>query len=133
MVVKAVKGMKSGKAPGPSGLVIEMIHTSREACLELMTDLINVIITFQTVPCDWNESYILNLFKGKGCALDRGLKLTELLSKILERVLDHLIREVVDIDSIQFGFMPGRGTTDAICIARQLQEKHLAKIFIRYC
>ena len=30
------------------------------------------------------------------------------------------------IDSIQFGFMPGRGTTYAIFIVRQLQEKYLA-------
>ena len=46
---------------------------------------------------------------------------------IIERVLDSMIRSQVDIDSMQFGFMSGRDTTDAIFIIRQLQEKHLGK------
>ena len=45
-----------------------------------------------------------------------------------ERVMEGIIRERVFIDDdMQFGFMPRRGTTDAIFILRQLQEKHLAK------
>ena len=40
--------------------------------------------------------------------------------------MDGLIRQVVSIDDFQFGFVPGRGTTDAIFIVRQLQEKYLA-------
>ena len=31
------------------------------------------------------------------------------------------------IDSVQFGFMAGKSTTDAIFIVRQLQEKYLAR------
>ena len=31
------------------------------------------------------------------------------------------------IDTMQFGFMPGKGATDAIFIMRQVQEKHQAK------
>ena len=46
--------------------------------------------------------------------------------KILERIGDGLIRQVVSIDDSQFGFVPGRGTTDAIFVVRQLQEKYLA-------
>ena len=37
------------------------------------------------------------------------------------------MRKIVQIDSMQFGFMAGRGTTDANFIVRQLQEKYLAK------
>ena len=36
-------------------------------------------------------------------------------------------RKIVKIDNMQFGFMAGTGTTDAIFIVRQLQEKYLAK------
>ena len=46
--------------------------------------------------------------------------------KILERIVDGLIRQLVSINDSQFGFFPGRGTTDAISIVRQLQGKYLA-------
>ena len=45
--------------------------------------------------------------------------------KMLEHVEEGLIRPKVEIDEMQCGFMLGCGTTDAIFIARQLQEKHL--------
>ena len=44
-----------------------------------------------------------------------------------ERVWDNRLRMVVNINKLQFGFMPGRGTTDAIFIVRQVQEKYLGK------
>ena len=46
--------------------------------------------------------------------------------KVLERIVDGLIRQLVPIDDSQFGFVPGGGTTDAIFVVRQLQEKYLA-------
>ena len=39
-------------------------------------------------------------------------------------VPEPLIRQVVTIDESQFGFVPGRGTTDAIFFIRQLQEEY---------
>ena len=33
----------------------------------------------------------------------------------------------VNIDAMQCGFMPGKGTTDAIFMVHQMQEKHMAK------
>ena len=40
--------------------------------------------------------------------------------------MDGLIRQVVLTYDFQIGFVPGRGTTDAIFVVRQLQEKYLA-------
>ena len=45
--------------------------------------------------------------------------------KMLEHVEEGFIRQRVEIDEMQCGFMLGCGTTDAIFIVRQLQEKHL--------
>ena len=45
--------------------------------------------------------------------------------KMLEHVEEGLIRHRVEIDEMQCGFMLECGTTDAIFIVRQLQEKQL--------
>lgn len=45
--------------------------------------------------------------------------------KVMERVLEDIIRERVNIDEMQIGFMPGTGTTTAIFIVRQLQDMYL--------
>ena len=94
-------------------------------------NLVNQVIADGVIPSDGELSTIINCYKGKGDALERGnyrgLKLTDHILKTLERVVEKLLREQVQIDEMQFGFMPGRGTIDAIFILRQLQEKYLAK------
>ena len=96
----------------------------------MIHDLAAAIIPDGKVPSDWEQSFIVCLYKSKGDVLERGnyrgLKLTEQVMKDLERVVDGLIRQLVSVDNSQFGFISGRGTTDAIFVARQLQEKYLA-------
>ena len=43
--------------------------------------------------------------------------------KILERLFEKRIRALVEVDDMQFGFMPGRETTDAHFIVRRMQDK----------
>jgi len=47
--------------------------------------------------------------------------------KVVERIFKDRIRQHIDMDDMQFGFMKGTGTTDAIFIVRQIQEKFRAK------
>ena len=108
-----------------------MLKSVPDMFCKIIADLMNAIIREGKVPVDWSDSIIVSLFKGKGDALDwnnyRGLKLTDNVLKLIERVVENIIRETVNIDEVQFGFCPGRGTSDAIFILRQLQEKYLAK------
>ena len=64
----------------------------------MISDLATAIIRDGKVPTDWEQSFIVCLDKGKGDALDwgnyRGLKLTMQAMKILERIVDGLIRQV---------------------------------------
>ena len=123
--------MKAGKALGPSGIVVEMIREASDIGASMIRDLAVAIILDGKVPSDWEQFHCLPL-QGKrgriGKGNYRGLKLTEQVMKILERTVDGLIRQLVSIDDSQFGFkfIPGRGTTDAIFVVRQLQEKYLA-------
>jgi len=55
------------------------------------------------------------------------IKLLERATKVVERIFEHRIRQQIDIDDMQFGFMKGKGTTDTIFIVRQMQEKFRAK------
>ena len=98
--------------------------------VSMIHDPAAAIICDGKIPSDWEQSFIVCLCKGKGDALERGnycsLKLTEQVMKVLERIVDGLIRQLVSINDSQFGFFHGRGTIDAIFVVRQLQEKYLA-------
>ena len=76
-------------------------------------------------------SIIINCFKAIGDAVERGnfrgLKLLDHLMKVVERVIEKYMREAVNIDDMQFGFMPGKGTMDAIFITCIMQERFLVK------
>ena len=123
MVKKAISKMSSGKAAGPSGVVVEMFRAAGDTGATMIRDLAIAIIRDGKAPADWEQSFIVCLNKGKVNALGRGTEIETM--KVIERIADSLIRQVVTIDESQFGFVPGRGTTDAIFVVRQLQEKNL--------
>ena len=96
-----------------------------------MTDLIDNIIKECCIPDDWRKSILVPVYKWRGdplvCGSYRAIKLLEQPMKVLVRVLEKRIRCQVLIDNMQFGFMPIKGTTDAIFIMRQVHEKHQVK------
>ena len=72
---------------------------------------------------------LVPMFKEEGDPLNsnscRGKKMLEHAFKLYEKILDGCLREVVYTDKMQYGFMSGRGTVDAV--PRRLTEKFRAE------
>ena len=77
----------------------------------MITDPVNQIIVEGVTQAEWKCSTIMNCYKGKSDYLQRGnyggLKLTDQILKISKKIMAKLIRQQVDIDEMQFEFMPG--------------------------
>ena len=75
---------------------------------------------------EWKTSVIVPIFKRKSdvmsCGSYRGVKLLQHAMKIVERVLEKRIRTLVNLNEMQFGFMPGKGTMDAIFIVEECRR-----------
>ena len=65
MVKKAILQMKAGKASGPSGIVVEMIRAAGNMGAFMICDLVAAIIHDGKVPSDWEQSFVVCLYKGK--------------------------------------------------------------------
>ena len=83
----------------------------------------------EQMPEEWKKSEFVPIYKQKGdpleCGNFRGIKLLEHGMKMFEKNLERRLRKLIAVNNMQFGFSPGKGTTDAVFIIQQLQEKHL--------
>ena len=130
-IVEVIQKMKSGKATVPSEVSVEMIVANGKIGVKVMMKLCQRVLDGRGMPDEWKTSVVLLIFKGKGdvmsCRSYRGVKLLEHAMKIVERVLKRRIRTLVNLNEMQFRFMPGKGTVDAIFIVRRMQEEYQKK------
>ena len=127
-VRKSMQGMKNNKALGPDDIPVEVWKCLGEPAVEFLACLFNRILVGEPMPEEWWQSTIVPIYKNKGdaqqCGNYRGIKLTSHTMKIWERVIEARLRKDVEIGEQQYGFMPGRSTTDAIFGLRILAEKY---------
>ena len=101
--------MKKGKAAGCSGVSADMIKILEESGVDTMVDIIGTVWE-EEMPEDWKQSEIVSIYKQKSdpleCGNYRGIKLLEHGMKILEKIIEGRLRKTVDVDPMQFGFMP---------------------------
>jgi hypothetical protein len=130
-VAIALNHMKMGKSGGESEVTTELLKAGGQIAVEYLTKLFNQIWSEHKLPEDWTKSLIVPIYKRKGdtliCANYRPIKLVEHPMKILEKVIMARLKNLIDIDEMQRGFVAGRSTMDAIFLVRQIQEKFLEK------
>ena len=103
-----------------------MVVTSGEIGVKVMMELFQRVSDGRGMPDEWKTTVIVPIFKGKGdvmsCGSYRGVKMLQHAVKIVEKVLDRRIQILINLNKMQFQFVPGKGTVDAIFIVRRLQE-----------
>ena len=123
-----LKGMKSGKAVGADEIPAEAWKYIGNFGIKILCKLFNNSMDTEQMPSAWRQSILIPIFKGKGdiqeCKNYRGIKLLSHTFKIWERDVDRMMRQCTNIHESQFGFIPGRSTTDAIFILKQTIDKH---------
>lgn len=119
-VLGTIKGLKSGKSPGPDGFTSTYYKTFQDILVAPLTRALNSLSSPRQVPTDFLSAHITVIHKnGKDPAecpsyspislLNLDLKL---LSKILANRLKPLLSSLIGPD--QVGFMPGREARDNI-------------------
>ena len=123
-----MKRMKNGKAVGPDDIPVEVWKCLGEIALEFLAKLYNRTMERERMPEEWRDSILIPIFKNKGdvqsCSNYRGIKLISHSMKLWERVVERRLRSKLTFSEQQYGFMPGKSTTDALFALRVLMEKY---------
>jgi len=127
-VKNAIKQLKNRKSPGIDGITTEIIKAGGNMMIKALTILFNKIIISEKTPDDWSKMIITPIHKKSDKLKPENYRAIALLSipgKIFCKIMIHRCSQIFEesINESQFGFRPGRGTTDAIFVARQIIEK----------
>ena len=124
----AVKQLRNNKSPGcdeiPAGIFKAL---GDNVCIHLK-DLFDRILETGTVPQDFSDALLVNLYKNKGNASDcgnyRGIALLSVDGKVLTKAMANRLTSVLEkiLPEAQSGFRPNRGTSDAIFPLGQLEK-----------
>ena len=80
------------------------------------------------MPEEWRRSMLIPIYKNKGdaqcCGNYRETKLMIHTMKVWERIIEARLGDRVEISKQQYGFMPGKGTTNSMFALRMLMEKY---------
>ena len=109
----ALKRMKKGTAVGPDELPVEVCKCMGEIGIKFLTRLFQKLLVSERMPEEWTRSVLIPIHKNKGdaqcCGNYRGIKLMSHTMKVWERIIEARLRDNVEINKQQYGFMIIKG------------------------
>ena len=74
-----------------------------------MMELCQCVLDGKEMPDEWKTSVMVSIFKGKGDVMSSGsYRRVKLLEQAMKRVLESRIRTLVNLNEMQFGYVPGK-------------------------
>jgi hypothetical protein len=113
-VLRAIKRLKFGKAPGPNGIPNRVLRHLPKRAITYLTKAFNATLRRQYFPPVWKHASVLPILKpGKDPTLPsscRPISLLDTAGKLFEKILlSRVLREVNESGLLrdeQFGFRP---------------------------
>jgi hypothetical protein len=127
------KGLKMRKAADLQGWKYEMIKEAGDDLDESMLKMLNNVVCSYIVPTQWEEVLINSIYKGKGdresMEYKRGLFLTNIVSKVAERILKNRNKPTIDgsLTPFQCGGVRNRGIGDNLFVFNSIIEEFRKK------
>ena len=116
--------MPQNKAPVPDNIFTEMLVASWEAGLTKLTRLTNMMYQECCFPENMNNSIFITLPKVCGTAKCEKHRTISLMSHVIKLVM----RVLMNRHRVQYGFLPDRGTRNAIFVLRRLLERSIQQL-----
>lgn len=126
-IQKLLKTMKNKKSPGPDNITTELLRGAWGALGETITMLFRRLLTEGTYPTIWKQGQIKLIKKPTADQTRiksfRPLTLLPIPGKLYEQVIAERLRVHIETNGLysdrQFGFVPGKGTTDALIFIKR--------------
>jgi len=127
-IVKAIKMLKNGKAPGDDGIQAELLKADIHFTGQKLQKMFNEIWETEQTPTNWRRGLIFKIPKKgnlKECKNWRGITLLPVVSKILGRIVIDRIKNGIDskLRKEQAGYRTNKSTTDQIFVLRNIIEQ----------
>ena len=97
-VWRELRKLKNGKSPGSDGITNEIMKIAGREIIDYLVTLFNTTIRLGRIPEEWKTAIVVPIFKGgkrdQACNY-RPVSLTSAVCKLLERILDIRMKELI--------------------------------------